>query len=47
METFQLPKLRDGDFVIHGFDPILKYICRKANRSDLLGKTPKDASKIQ
>lgn len=44
--THMLPILKDGDFAIQGLTPVMKYICKKHGRADLLGKTPKDCAKI-
>ncbi len=37
-----LPYINDNDFCVTEIVPILKYICKKANRRDLLGKTLED-----
>ena len=44
--TNSLPIIKDGSFVVHGVIPTIKYVCRKYNREDLIGKTPADAAKI-
>lgn len=45
--TYHLPHLKDGDIEVHGIIPIAKYLCRKCGRGDMLGKTPKDAAKVE
>lgn len=34
-----LPYINDNNFCVTEIVPILKYLCKKANRRDLLGKT--------
>lgn len=41
-----MPKLKNGDFEVTELVPIAKYICRFANRHDLLGKTIKEEALI-
>lgn len=41
-----LPYYIDGDLIIFGIFPIIKYLCVKYNRVDLLGKTLEDQIKI-
>lgn len=42
-----LPILIDGDFKITEVVPIVKYICKRAGRNDMLGKTPYEAAKVE
>lgn len=41
-----LPLLKFNGFFVTEYQAIIKFLCRKFNRLDLLGKTPRDAAKI-